>query len=151
MRAPEIWMIGDWCILRVETLGCGIKQMKAEICDARDHFSGRTAPGKGFADTEQTSGARNRRKHGVSIERFDCAQVDNFDIESVTREFLRRRTKSQRKFLRGPIRKSLLRARKKSPHAMATGNALADYPFLQLRREQLSFRRGCARAWLNCN
>src|SRR5947199_7572335 len=90
MRAPEIWMIRDWCILRVETLGCGIKQMKAEICDARDHFSGRTAPGKGFADTEQTSGARNRRKHGVSIERFDCAQVDNFDIESVTREFLRR-------------------------------------------------------------
>ena len=63
-----------------------------------------------------------------------------------------RRKKSRRKSLRAPIRKSLLRARKKSTAvAMATVNALPDYPFLQLRREQLSCRRACAHAWLNCN
>ena len=64
---------------------------------------------------------------------------------------LRRRRKSRRKFLRAPIRKSLRRVRKRSPHAMATVNVPAVCPFLQLRKEQLSCRRACAHAWLNCS
>ena len=40
---------------------------------------------------------------------------------------------------------------KRSPRAMATANGPAVCPFQQLRREQLSCRRGSARAWLNCN
>src|SRR5207302_3051099 len=90
VRAPEIWMIRNRCVFRVETLRRGIEQMKALTGDPCDDLSGRAAPRKRFADAEQTSRARNRRKHRVSIERFHRAQVDNFNLESVTREFLGR-------------------------------------------------------------
>src|SRR5882724_6568854 len=91
MRAPQVWMIWNRSVFRVETLRRCIEQMKRLARDARDYFRGRAAPRKRFADAEQTSGARDGRQHGIGVERFNRSQIDNFNLETLTREFLRRR------------------------------------------------------------
>src|SRR5881398_2349141 len=91
MRAPKIWMIRNRSVFRVETLRRCIEQMKTLARNARDNFRGSTAPWKGFTHAEQTSSARDGCQHGVSIERFNRAKIDNFNFEIFTREFLCRR------------------------------------------------------------
>ncbi len=46
VRAPEIWMIWNRCVFRIETLGRGIEQMKALVSDPCDNLRSRAAPGK---------------------------------------------------------------------------------------------------------
>ena len=57
--------------------------------DARDHFRRHAAPRERFADAKQSPGARDRREHGVGIERLDAAQIDHFDLDAVGAELLR--------------------------------------------------------------
>src|SRR5947208_9351312 len=91
MRAPKIWMIRNRRVFRVETLRRCIEQMKTLARNARDNFRGSTAPWKGFTHAEQTSRACDGRQHGVSVERFNRAQIDNFNFETFTRELVCRR------------------------------------------------------------
>ena len=46
MRAPKIWMIRNWRVFRVETLGRSIEQMKALAGDPCHDLRSRAAPGK---------------------------------------------------------------------------------------------------------
>src|SRR5437899_9534178 len=91
MRAPQVWVIWNRSVFSVETLRRCVEQMKALTRDARDHFRSRAAPRKRLADAQQTSGARDGSQHGISVERVNGAQVNNFSFEIFTREFLRRR------------------------------------------------------------
>src|SRR5437867_11153940 len=88
MRAPQIWMIGDRRVLCIETLRRCIEQMKALTRDARDDFRGSAAPGKGFTHAEQTPRASDGRQQGIGVERFNRAQIDNFNFETFACELV---------------------------------------------------------------
>src|SRR5215471_9314666 len=88
MRAPEIWMIRNRCVFRVETLGRGIKQMKTLVGDPCDDFGSRSAPRKRFANAKQATCACDRCKHSVGVQWLNGAQIDNFNLQTFARELL---------------------------------------------------------------
>src|SRR5438876_2645960 len=86
MRRPQIWMIRNRCVLRVDALRRGIEQMETFARHPRDHFCRRAAPGKRFADAKQASGAGDGGKHSIGVERFNRAKIDNFYFKPFTSE-----------------------------------------------------------------
>ena len=89
MLAPKIRVIGNRCVLRVDARRRGIEQMETFGRDARDHFRRHAAPRERFADAKQSAGARDRREHGIGVERLDRAQIDHFDFDAFGAELLR--------------------------------------------------------------
>ncbi len=71
--------------------GAASSRWNPSVVDARDHFRRHAAPWECFADAKQAPRARDRCQHGVGIERFDRAQIDHFDFDSIGAELLRDR------------------------------------------------------------
>src|ERR1700730_6480023 len=89
MLAPKIRVIRNRGVLCVEARRRGIEQMESFARDARDHFCCHAAPWERFADAKQSPRARDRREHGIRIERLDRSQIDHFDLDAVGPQFVR--------------------------------------------------------------
>ena len=123
-----------------------------EIIDVETNKAvmGVTTPCKGKID-KITVQLKETYPVGAVLGYIEASEQDAARFAKHAAGRLRRRTKSRKKFLRAPIRKSLRRGRKRSFRAMATANGLAACPFQQSRKAQPSCLRACARAWLNCS
>ena len=82
---PEIRMIRHGVSFAFSRCGGASSKPNPSRRHPRDHFRGDAAPGPGFADAQQTSGARHRGHDGVGIERLDGAQIDDFDFRAFRR------------------------------------------------------------------
>lgn len=84
---PEIGVVGDGGVARVEAFWWGVEEVEAIGDDAGDDFGGDAAPGEGFADGEESAGAGDGAEDGVGVEWFDGAEVDDLDLVAVFFEF----------------------------------------------------------------
>src|ERR1041385_8264 len=87
MGLPEIWMKWDGSVFGVETLRRGVEKIERFGGDARDHFSGHSAPWERFAHAEDAAGAGDGCDDGVGIERFHTAEIDYFEFGAFAGHF----------------------------------------------------------------
>jgi len=89
MRRPQVRMERDRGVLGVEALRRGVEQAETFARHAGDDFGGNAAQGHGLAHAEEAARARHGSHHGVGVKRSDRPEIDNFDLPSFGRQFLR--------------------------------------------------------------
>src|SRR5688500_13313663 len=88
VRRPEVGVIRDWRVLRIESLRGCVEQTKSLRGDSRDHLSGDAAPRKCLPDAEQTAGSSDGGHNRIRIEGAHATEIHNLDFGALGGKFL---------------------------------------------------------------
>jgi hypothetical protein len=88
MGRPEMRVKRDGCVAGVQALRRSVQEIETFTDNPGDDLGGDASARPGFANGKEPASARDRSHDGVRIERFDRAQIDDFDFVTFRDEVL---------------------------------------------------------------
>lgn len=80
MRLPQVGMIWDRRVARIEPLRRRVEKVESVADDTGNDLGGGAAPREPLAHAEESSGPSDGAKNGVGVDRLDRAEVDDLDV-----------------------------------------------------------------------